>query len=226
MDNRPFRESDSRISAYSLERGSVDLVARGTLKSRSKLAAHLQPISLVEIMAIRGRSYDYVGSAVVLDAYPVVKSDLSKVMSAGNFVRVLGHHVRPADKDEEVYRLACSFFSALNKSNNGTSLLEWLHMFRLVCILGYKPEMGHCLLCGQVIKPQSNRLDLIGGGLVCAKCGCQEEGRHLPVSEGCIKALRFAATCDIADLSKLQAGPPLRAEVAMTVNKYIGYCIA
>ena len=76
LNRVPFRENDIRVSLYSSDQGRLDLIARGARKTKSKIAGHIEPISLARIMVIRGKRLDYLGSAINEASYFNIKNDL------------------------------------------------------------------------------------------------------------------------------------------------------
>ena len=55
LSRRDFREYDQSISLYTLEKGRLEVLARGVKKILSKNAAHLEPFCLIEAEIIQGK---------------------------------------------------------------------------------------------------------------------------------------------------------------------------
>ena len=86
-----WREHDSRLIVYSPQ-GQLDLIARGTKKPTSKLAGHIEPFNLIDLMVARGRQFDYLAAGLAQTVFAQIKSDVSKQKLAGravNFFRAL-----------------------------------------------------------------------------------------------------------------------------------------
>ena len=82
-NNEPYREHDSKITAYTIDRGKLELIARGTKKIKSKLAGHLEPASLVNLMVVHGKQYDYTGFADSQNLYINIKNNYDKILICG-----------------------------------------------------------------------------------------------------------------------------------------------
>ena len=93
-----WRENDSRVVLYTKNFGKLSLVARGVKKLSSKLAGHIEPISLVDAMILYGRSFDYLGSAVCQNAYFNLKNDLNALYFAGSALALFDQLVKEAWK--------------------------------------------------------------------------------------------------------------------------------
>lgn len=224
LTRQSFREQDSKSVVYSLDKGKLELVARGTKKISSKLAGHLEPISLSNLMIVNGRQFDYIGSAVSENCFSVIKNDLDKLQLAGQAINIFNQLIKAEQRDENVFKLLQSFLDILNQKDLLTEKQELLYnffIFKLLIFLGYKPELYHCLICKKKILPNGSSFDLFRGGLVCKNCS---KSKHsLVISENCIKVLRFVAIKDLTDLVNLKIDKRLNKEVCDIVSSFLQY---
>ena len=70
---RRLGEADRIVSLLTPHRGKLDVVARGVLRSRSKLAGHLEPGTRLEVALAAGRSMDIVTQAQGLDSFAAMR---------------------------------------------------------------------------------------------------------------------------------------------------------
>ena len=230
LNRQPFREADSRIMVYSLDKGKLELAARGTKKIKSKLAGHLEPISLSNLMIVRGRQFDYVGGAVSEICYSNIKNDLEKLMLAGKIVNVFNKLIKIEDKTdvEVIFRLLQSILDELNsgqKSAVNSELLFNFFVLRLMSQLGHKPELYNCAVCRKKIVPNNNKFDLSKGGLICRGCQKNEKNiiQSLPISTDCIKVLRLAVESDFSRLTKLKINDILAKEINDIICSFLKF---
>jgi len=218
-----FRENDSKIIVYSRDRGKLELVARGTKKISSKLAGHIEPISLSDIMVVRGKQYDYIGSAVSNSCYRAIKSDLDKLQIAGKAIRIFNKLVRPEQKDEDIYILLQDFFNEINKKDLSVDyeLLYNFFILKLLVILGYGPELYYCAECRQKVKPEGNKFDFMKGGLICNNC--KTDGNSLTISENCIKVMRFTINKKFTNISKLKIENSINNEIKKIISSFLEF---
>ncbi|MBU4257034.1 DNA repair protein RecO [Patescibacteria group bacterium] len=217
LSRQPFRENDCRVIVYSRDRGKIDLVARGTKKISSKLAGHLEPFNLSDLMVARGRQYDYIGAAISQNCHYNIKTDLEKLFFAAQAVAIFNKSVKPGEKGEKLFELLQDFLETLNE--NKLSVIRYqlfYHFFTLNMLaeLGYRPELHNCVICGNKILPAGNQFNLSKGGLVCASCQKNNKNKHvLPISADCIKVLRLAVESDLNKLIKLKINDKLIKEI-------------
>lgn len=224
LTRQSFREQDSKSVVYSLDKGKLELVARGTKKISSKLAGHLEPISLSNLMIVNGRQFDYIGSAVSENCFSAIKNDLDKLQLAGQAINIFNQLIKAGQRDENVFKLLQSFLDILNQKDLLTERQELLYnffIFKLLTFLGYKPELYHCLICKKKILPKGNSFDLHKGGLVCKSCS---KGKYsLTISENCIKVLRLIVNKDLTNLVNLKVDKRLNKEVCKIISSFLQF---
>lgn len=220
LNRRPFAEDDGRVVVYSRERGKLDLVARGVKKIKSKLAGHLEPLSLTDIMAVCGRQYDYAGAAVSENCFFNIKNDLAKLAAAGQAVKIFDKLIKPGVADEAIFDLLKDYLEVLNFKKSGFDVLNWFFIFKLLVALGFKPELYNCVNCGGKITPVGMKFDLARGGLICGKCRAEQ---GLTISENAVKLLRLAERDSLEKLIKIKIDKKTEKETAALINKFFRY---
>ncbi len=225
LQRRDYGEGDGRVTVYSPERGKLDLTVRGMKKIRSKLAGHLEPLTLASIMAIRGRQYDYVGAAVSENCYIKIKADLEKLSAAGEAIRVFNKIIKADQPDAKIFELLKSYFDVLaDEGKSAGGILSWLFIFKLLVELGHKPELHHCVSCQAKITPAGMKFDLERGGLICGNCaiGKQERGQ-LTLSENSVKLLRLAGNNDLNKIIQIKINKKADEEIKNIVSSFLKY---
>ena len=224
-----WRENDSRVVLYTKKFGKLSLVARGSKKSGSKIAGHIEPISLVDSMILKGKAYDYLGSAICRRSYFNIKSDLNSLYFVGAAFALFDRLVKEEAEDEELFNFLISWLGniednfALSLDKDEGELLYNYFALRLLTILGYKPQLYHCLECHKKIEPGSNYFNLRLGGLICSNCLMINQTKYLPnelisVSDNCIKLLRIFT--ETTEYQTIKASSVLIRELSRLINDF------
>ncbi len=224
LQRQSFRERDSKVTLYSLNKGRLDLVARGTKKLNSKLAGHIEPFNLAKLMVVRGKQFDYIGSAVSEDCFGEIKSDWEKVRIVGKAIGDFNRLIKPGQADENLFILLKNFLTVLNKREAiKTDLDLFLHFFilKLLAQLGYQPELYQCVVGKEKIEPGNNKFNVKKGGLVCRNCA--KTSQYLTISDDCIKILRLALGEDLNKLVNLKISNHLIKETTKIINSFFKY---
>lgn len=236
LNRSPYRESDSLITVYTKYFGKLTLVARGTKKLQSKLAGHLEPISLADILIIKGRGFDYIGSALTQNAFLNLKDDLNKLYYVGRAINWFNRLLRDGEPDEDLFSLLLGWLEIIdnypsaefNKDNG--ELFFIFFALKLMTELGYKPEMYECLNCRQKIEPGKNYFNLKNGGVVCNSCLEKERARQaiepaylLTISDNCIKLMRFILDNKLDKAKKLKLDRRIIKELSVLTQNFLQF---
>lgn len=116
LSRHDFWEDDSRIIVFSEEKGKMSLVVRGAKKMKSKLSGHVEPLTLSRLMIVKGKDFDYVGSAKGENFFIDVKENLGKLALAGKALFLVDKMTREGEIDEQrdLYELLRGFLSELD----------------------------------------------------------------------------------------------------------------
>lgn len=144
----PFRESDSIVTFFCRDYGKKDLVARGVKKPGSKLAGHIELITLVDLMAVRGKQFDYLGSAISRDSFVRLKGDLMSVSWAMKGLEKFNKWVKIGDNTQadEIFILLSNFLSAIEQGIFNPEIVYYLFLFKYIAITGYAPKLDRCVI--------------------------------------------------------------------------------
>ncbi len=244
INRQAYRENDSLVTVYSRDLGKINLVARGTQKLQSKLAAHIEPLILADIMIIPGRGYDYIGSSIMRKVYIGIRNDLNKLYYAGQGISLFDRLVGKEQQDEPLFLLLSNYLdlldnfdSRVDSLNKGSSvstksgeLILSYFILRLLSLLGYQPEMYNCLDCGKLIKSGGNFFSLSGGGIVCNSCqtlelfGPKLNDNLLAVSDNLVKIIRFMINNEFNQVLKLRISKKLITDLGKLLHSFIEFC--
>lgn len=218
------RENDSRVFVYTQDFGKLELLARGTQKLSSKLAAHIEPLNLIDLMVIKGKKRDYLGSAIACNCYVEIKNDLDKIAVIGRVLNLFNRLVREGEIDQALFSLLLDFLEVFSQSKKPAALLENFFILKLLDTLGYRPELFHCLNCQADILPGLNYFNPGKGGVICGKCSnISQENVNLTISDDCIKIMRFGLKNDFSGLDNLACSSGLLKELNFILNSSLHY---
>lgn len=225
LNRQNFRESDSKITLYSRDNGKLELVARGTKKISSKLAGHIEPITLSKLMIVRGKQFDYIGGAANDNSFQNIKNDLEKIKAASKGIEIFSRLIKAEEADQEIYNLLKGFLNILDQKdldNDTNDFLVSSFLLNLLSRLGYSPELFNCVICKKKIEPKGNKFDFSKGGLVCKNC--QTEG-GLTITDECIKILRFVINNSLEKTIKIKITQKQGGEIKEIVESFVGFQI-
>jgi len=219
-----FRENDSRVIVFSKEKGRLELVVRGAKKIKSKLASHLEPLNLVEIMAIHGRNFDYAGTALSSECFPNIKSDLEKLNFSVKAIGIFSALIKDGEgtSAEVLFYLLKDYLEIIDKANDNLEFIHHIFLLKLLSELGYKPELENCSVCSKKIVSEKIFFSNRQGGTICPACGIKE-GESKNISESSLNLFKSAIKNTIESLVGCKIDKILEKEFVKISNDYFRY---
>ncbi len=224
LDRTYHREYDSRISIFSRERGRQELVVRGTRRPKSKLAGHIEPMSLVDLLVVKGKQYDYAGSAVGRDSFTGIKNDLDRIRQGARIIRFFRRVVERDEPDARLYDLLHSSLRELDRSGDSAAGQETqglAFVLRFLSLSGYRPQLERCIGCDCGLESRAAYFAYADGGLVCVDCG-KGKKEKLVISPENISFMHRVLSMDAPSMPealKIQ-------ELKHVLDIYVRYCFA
>ena len=188
LGRRDHGEADRVIICLSPE-GRVDLLAKGTRKTRSRKAGHLELFAKTQMLVSRVTgSWDIVSQAEALALRPELQDDFRRGTHA-RYVAELVVRFFEREADQQLYDLLDSTLQLLAIDDAPDLLVRWFEQ-RLLALAGFRPQLHGCVgdregdVCGAELRPRpsdhrSYGLDPERGGALCRsvtpRCGASRE---------------------------------------------------
>jgi len=139
LKRRVFKEDDLLVTVYSKEKGKLVLLARGAKKVLSKLAGHLEPVSLSYLNMVDGRAIDQLIGAEMIQCFSAIKNDLDKLAAAGWLLNLLDQMTLENHADSRIFQLTQKFLTFLEKESKNYDIVKISAGFKLLHLLGLNP---------------------------------------------------------------------------------------
>jgi DNA repair protein RecO (recombination protein O) len=163
----PFHEADLLVSLFTRHQGKVKGVARHAMKSRKRFGGALEPATHVHAHYTERPRQDLVR----LDSFEILWSPLTSpvdyLRTAGLqlVTEVLEEAMPDLAADDNVFRLAITVLTAIQQSSvylPVTYFCLWMNR-----LMGWMPELGHCVACGLDLRGQPVYWSPAADGVTC-----------------------------------------------------------
>ncbi len=206
-----FGEAGKQFVVYTPRQGKLSVLAQGVKRATSKLAGHLEPLSLCFIVAARGRNLDTVTQADTVESFVRARTDSDRVFYALFVVELLDKLTLEHEENPALWDLLVSTLRRIDSEDDPWMAATYFHA-RLLAISGYKPELSVCVECGTTLDPKALFYSPRLGGTLCAACRMADT-QAFAVSPNSVKLLRLAVAPSYDAFSRVRVGPELRSEV-------------
>jgi len=225
LKKRDFREADRIFIIFTKDFGKLEILGRGIRKIKSKLRSGMKLFALTEIEFIQGKTYKTLTDASLIEIFPNIRKDLKRLKIIFNISEVLDSLVKGPEKEEKIWNLLKNTFQILNQTS--LSIKEcWLSFYnflwKTLVILGYKPELKYCCVCGGKPDPKNLYFSFKEGGILCFDCFKKvKKGKR--VKADVIKILRFILERKFNFLKKLKIRPDYKKEIKKLSQEYFSF---
>lgn len=223
LRQRKLGEADKIVTLYTSHQGKLDAVAKGVRRTKSRLAGHLEPLTLGAYLLAVGRELDIVTQADTVEAFPALRDDLER-LSRGLYCAELVERLTPERSESNpVFRLLAETLGYLNSATEYEVVARRFEL-RLLHELGYRPSLLECAVCGKRLEPETNFWSVDAGGVVCP--GCADDSLRLaPLSLNALKLLRLLQRAPFEEAARVRVSRPLAAELENCLGDYVRYVL-
>jgi DNA repair protein RecO (recombination protein O) len=224
LRRRDFGDADRILVVYTPTHGKMELIAHGVRKTTSRKAGHLESFSHASLLIAEGRTWGIVTEATTVESYRHLREDLDQIGRAVYICELVDRFTNVDDENREVWDLLTGVLRALDDSDNASAfdpqlLLRWFEL-HLLALVGFQPQLFHCLGCGKTIEPVENYLSLLDGGVLCPECGPQVQDAE-PISVEVLRILRHLQRSRWEDVNRLQLDESLMRQVDNVLYRYL-----
>jgi DNA repair protein RecO (recombination protein O) len=216
-------EADRLLVLYSREAGKLRAVAKGVRKLHSRKAGHLQPFTRVKLMMARGRDFWIITQAETVDAYLPIREDLLRTAYAAYVIELLDRFTYEEGENRALYQLLVESLERVSTLPDPFSSVRYFEI-RLLDLLGFRPELGHCVRCDREIVAEDQYFEANQGGVLCPRCG---EGvlTARRVSMDALKYMRHFQRSAFREATRADISPAHRREFENLLNYYLTYIL-
>ena len=199
---------------YTQRFGKVKGVAAGVQKIKSKVAGHLQPFAIVEVMMAKGRNIDRLAQGRFIQGFPYFSQDFISFLRGSYILEIVDRLTREGVADQEIWAMIEDLFTEMNKTglwgkgfddyhqSEQLNLLIRLFALKLLDRFGFRPELYSCIHCQNSLDPANLYFSSIQSGTICGNCAIdQPSAKKIPVE--LIKIFRIGIKQSFAESSRI-----------------------
>ncbi|NIP32711.1 DNA repair protein RecO [Candidatus Saccharibacteria bacterium] len=229
LKKEPWREYDRLYTLYTREAGKLQAIAKGSRRSLSRMAAHLEPFLITDVMIARGRQIDKLAGSEQVKNYKNLDQSVEKVALLSYCFELLDELTSYAQPDRRIFELACELLE-ISEANHlfreRSFLLARIFSLKLLSLLGYEPELKTCLECKRVIGEEGVYFNSTRGGIVCPSCA-ERLGNQLlgqvTLSEPVLKVLRNIQEQNFSGFLELYIMPEVIKSLDIIIDEFLKY---
>ena len=224
LRHHDYGEADRMLTLYTRQLGKTRVLAKGARKIASRKAGHIEPFTQVKLQLARGRDMLLVTQADTVDAYLPLREDLILTSQASYVLELLDRFTYVDDTENpSTYRLLTDTLARLASNDDPWIVIRYYEM-RLLDLLGFRPQLIHCVNCGREIKAEDQYFSFRAGGVICPRCG-QGLPQLKPITVETLKYLRHFQRSNYRDAARARPNAEVQEEAEDLMQGYFTYLL-
>ncbi len=216
-------EADRILTLLTREEGKLRCVAKGVRKLRSRKAGHLEPFTRVALMLARGHDLWIVTQAETVEAYLPMRENLVRTGYAAYVVELVDRFTYEEGENRSLYSILVDALGRISSEADPFLAVRYFEV-RLLDVLGFRPELFHCVGCGEPIQAQDQYFSVREGGILCPKCGVYAQEAR-PASMSALKFFRHFQRSGYAEASRAVLPAAVQSELEALLHAYLTYLL-
>lgn len=185
-------EKDAIIKILTEESGVISASAKGIKSMKSKLSAGCSLFSYSDFLLTESNGRYIVASASLIEGFYGLSANIER-LSYATYAAETAAATSPSPEDASaIIPLLLNTFYLFSNSQKNLRLIKCVFELRLLCLLGYAPELDGCVECGEC--DELCFFSAQEGGVVCRSCG------NLPdtqiITPDTLSAMRYVQDAD------------------------------
>ncbi|WP_408954856.1 DNA repair protein RecO [Natroniella sp. ANB-PHB2] len=210
-------EADKIVLLFSKTKGKIRVVANGVRKTKSTLAAGMQPFVYNQVIAYQGKSdLAKLSQCDIKENFRVLRDDLVKMAYASYIVELIIKLTVDKEENRLVFSLLLLTLRLLDQFDELDLIVKAFEL-KLLKVLGYRPHLEDCIKCNAELG-QDLKFDAQAGGVVCADCF---DVAAKDISLGTVKFMEQLLKLDYKKLFRLRITDQINQELLRIIPYYI-----
>ena len=185
-------EKDAIIKILTSEAGLVSASVKGIKNMKSKLVAGCAAFCYSDFVLRPGKEMYIVVQSAQKEGFFGLSSNIERLSFAAYIAELTAAFSPSAEDTKAILPLLLNTLYLLSNSGKNMELIKCVFELRLLCYLGFAPELDACTMCGDTDKlcffsPSA-------GGVVCRGCGAVADA--CIITENTLAAMRYAQNAD------------------------------
>lgn len=187
MENN-LGDYDKMITILTPGLGQIRCAAKGARRPKSLLMAGSQFLCFADYTLYKGNETYNLNSCETIEFFYNIRTDLDKYKYAVHITKIILDVTNENDNCFKTLQLFLNTLYMISETDKNLDLILAIFKIRLMCILGYKPNIEKCSNCG--IDNDIKYFSLKDSGVKCSSCGKSDKS-SIEISNITIDALKF-----------------------------------
>lgn len=168
--------------------GKIGCAAKGARRPKSLLMAGTQYLCFGDYMLYKGTNSYNLNSCETIEVFYNIRTDLDKLTYAAHITKIINDVTYENQNTYRILQLYLNTLYMISETDKNLDLILSVFEIRLLCILGFTPEINRCTGCGETEKIVC--FSIKDNGFKCEVCARQDTS-SIKISPTTVDAIRY-----------------------------------
>ncbi|MCU0414212.1 MAG: DNA repair protein RecO [Ignavibacteriaceae bacterium] len=166
-----YGDSSSIASMFTEDLGKITVIVKGARSPKSKYGKIVDPLNYLAVVLYKkeSREIQLLSQADIVEHYPNIKNDLSKLGYAYGVVELVKNLLADHEVNKKIFKGIVKILSRLNSGEEKSEITFGRFFMFLLKETGYEIQIDSCALCGKQ-KFDGDVFYNFEKGLICGEC--------------------------------------------------------
>lgn len=171
--------------------GKISCVAKGARRPKSALLAGTQIFCFGEYLMFKGSQTYHINSVETIEVFYNLRTDLDKLKYAVHINKIIQEVTHENQNCYKILQLLLNTLYTISETDKDLDLVLSIFKLRLLCILGFTPQINRCVNCKESEKLKF--FSLRDSGFKCEECSRQDTS-CIKMSESTENAIKYTVS--------------------------------
>lgn len=172
--------------------GKIGCAAKGARRPKSLLMAGTQYLCFGEYLLYKGASSYNINSCETIEVFYNIRTDLDKLKYAACITQIINDVTYENQNTYRILQLYLNTLYMISETDKNLDLVLSVFKIRLLCLLGFTPEINKCTICNSTENFTS--FSIKDNGFKCVACAKQDTS-SIDLTPTTIDAIRYIIFC-------------------------------
>lgn len=184
-----YKEADRILTIFTSDRGKMTVKASNALRKNSKIGAGTQMLTYSDMVLYNNKGRYLVREANIKEGFDGLKLNFSNYALGCYLSECVESMCQDNVPDREILQMLLNSLFALSNNMYDPKVVRAAFEMRLISIMGYKPDLSSCVVCGRE-NPVEPVLGTQSGHICCRGCRNASVGNTKYLDDSSLSALR------------------------------------
>lgn len=182
---------DKMLTMLTPGSGKISCIAKGARRPKSTLLATTQMFCFGEYLMYKGTNTYHINSAEIIEVFYNLREDLEKLKYAVHINKIIQDVTEENQNCYRILQLLLNTLYMISETDKNLDLILSIFKLRLLCILGFTPNIKECTNCKET--EELFYFSLKDNGLKCKACSKQDTS-VITMSKSTVNAIKYTVT--------------------------------